>query len=74
MPKLNDILDLQKHSVGQILTFGEASLPPDQFRAFKKLVLNHYHSDLKPKTIAILSGSDQVRAVPRHDNIGKKGG
>ena len=74
MSKITEVLDLQKIGIGQILTFGEACLPHEQFRAFKKLVLNLYHSDLKPKTIVILNGSDQVGAVPRRDNMGKNGG
>lgn len=72
--RADEILELQKSAIGQILTFGEASLPADQFRAFKRLVLTYFHGNLKPNTLAILNGLDQVGAVPRSDNMGKKGG
>lgn len=73
--KVEKLLELQKSSIGTILTFGEAALPQDQFRAFKKLVLNHFHEFLKPKTISLIDERiDQVRAVPLRDNLGRKGG
>lgn len=66
------VLAAQKKAIGEILTFGQAALPSHQFLAFKKLVFETYHERLKPETIQILQSIDQVRAVPRDDNLDGK--
>lgn len=66
------LVEAQKKAVGEVLTFGEVALPPQQFRAFKKLVFEAFHERLKPETIRILQSIDQVGAVPHDDNFDGK--
>ncbi|MEZ4742288.1 MAG: hypothetical protein R3B45_07565 [Bdellovibrionota bacterium] len=43
------LLKHQNEFIGYILTVAESSLTPAQFKAFKKLVLERFHSGLKPR-------------------------
>lgn len=56
--------------VGQVLTTAELCLNEDQFKAFKKLLLDRFHGEFLPKlkTIMEQTGKGRVRAVPKFDN------
>lgn len=68
---MNPLDGLHKHFVGRVLTIAESSLDSRRFKAFKRLVLDEYHNELRPKILGILK-SDQVRAVPLTDNLDGK--
>lgn len=55
------ILELEKVTVGTILTIGQSSLQPDQFKAFKRLVQDHFYSVRMKQLLAIL-GENRARS------------
>jgi len=58
------IIDLHKSSMGHVLTVAEAALPPQQFRAFKKLIWDHHHNQVKHEIREIVNKrSGQGRAA-----------
>jgi hypothetical protein len=57
---LEELLEVEKKFVGQVLTYAEVGLPETQFRRFKQLVMDSFHEKLKPETIRILKNMDQV--------------
>lgn len=63
---------LNKEMLGRILTIAEASLPPPQFRGFKKATFTLFHGEWKDRLNEILKTKDQVGAVPFTDNFDGK--
>lgn len=63
------LVKLQSQAVGKILTVAESGMDAGQFRAFKRLVMQVFHGELKPETIKAVNASDQAKG-----NLGKKGG
>jgi len=67
--------ELDKATLGKILTVGEACLSHEQFRAFKRLVQDHFYGPRRTQLLAILHGSDQARGYAHVSAIqGRKGG
>ena len=60
------ILKAQREFVSYVLTVAESSLHPSQFDAFKRLVLDQFHSSLKRMTLQVLS---KEQARPGRDAI-----
>ena len=64
MKDWEQIIELQKNFIGEILTFAEVGLPPAQFAPFKKLVLNSFHDKLKPELRRVLEqGNDRSQNI-----------
>lgn len=63
------LVKLQSQAVGRILTVAESGMDAGQFRAFKRLVMQVFHGELKPETIKAVNALDQANG-----NLGKKGG
>lgn len=69
------VLDLDKATLGKVLTVGEACLSHEQFRAFKRLVQDHFYGPRRTQLLAILHGSDQARGDAHESAVqGRKGG
>lgn len=63
------LVKLQSKAVGRILTVAESGMDAAQFRAFKRLVMQVFHGELKPETIKAVNASDRANG-----NFGGKGG
>lgn len=61
------LIKMQNEFVGYILTVAESSLTPAQFKAFKKLVLERFHSGLKPRIYEVCRNG-QSRSGPEVSN------
>lgn len=58
--KIDAFIDLQTSSLDYAIMIAEAALPALRFRAFKELILKHFHEDSKPKILAMFSDMDHV--------------
>jgi hypothetical protein len=61
--QIDAVLDLERVSLGHVLTIGQASLPDAQFQCFKKLVMDHFHSVHKPMLLTLLKNCDDHRMM-----------
>lgn len=69
------LLELCQSEIGHVLTLAEAALPPRQFTAYKRLVLEHFHRSFRPQLYRLFEISDGVGPKGQHSgNLSKEGG
>lgn len=59
--------------VSKVLNLAELALEENKFRAFKKEVLGHFHSELKGRLSKVFENDSQIGAVPIKDKMAGNG-
>ena len=69
------ILEICKAEIGHLLTLAEAALPPRQFVAHKRRVLEHFHRSFRPQLYQLFESLDGAGPKGQHSgNLSKEGG
>lgn len=66
------LFQLHKQIIGEVLTLARMGLTDDQFRAFKKMVFELLHKRLWPETSRILRGHNQCPGGAKRDNLDRE--